>query len=401
VTATRRGTDGPLRVLHCPTDTGGHPQQLARAEREVGLASRSVTFHRAYFGYRSDEVLVPEGAGRLRAELTRFALLRRALRDFDVVHFNFGRTILPPPLPPPPGRRGIGRAVGLLYSWYARLLDMRDLDLLRRAGKGIVVTFQGDDARQGDVCRARFPISMAQEVDAGYYTPAGDRAKRRVIARFAATADRIFYLNPDLAWVLPDRARFVPYVSVDLREWRQVPPRCASGPPVVVHAPTHRGAKGTRFLVGALDRLRAEGVPHELVLVEGMTRDEARRAYERADLVVDQLLAGWYGGLAVEAMALGKPVVAYLRDEDLGCLPPAMRDELPLIRATPATIADVLREWLGPRRAELPSVGARGRAFVERWHDPIAIALEHRREYEAIVLGRKAARLRAAAGGAS
>jgi hypothetical protein len=74
--------------------------------------------------------------------------------------------------------------------------------------------------------------------------------------------------------------------------------------PVIVHAPTHRAVKGTDVLLDAVAQLRAEGLRFELVLVEGVTRTEARRIYEEADLCVDQLFAGWYGGLAV-AWALG------------------------------------------------------------------------------------------------
>ena len=49
---------------------------------------------------------------------------------------------------------------------------------------------------------------------------------------------------------------------------------------------------------------------------------------------MDQLFAGWYGGVAVEAMALGKPVLAYIRDEDLKFVPSKMASDLPIVRAT-------------------------------------------------------------------
>ena len=62
---------------------------------------------------------------------------------------------------------------------------------------------------------------------------------------------------------------------------------------------------------------------------------EAMKLYAQADLVIDQLLAGWYGGFAVETMAMGKPVVCYIRAEDLQFVPPAMVAELPLIPARP------------------------------------------------------------------
>jgi hypothetical protein len=110
------------------------------------------------------------------------------------------------------------------------------------------------------------------------------------------------------------------------------------------------------------------------VLVEGVSHAEARRLYERADLLVDQLLVGWYGALAVELMALGRPVACYIRREDLDVLPPPMAEELPVLDVEPASLVATLRQLLTARRSELPELGRRGRAYVERWHDPRAIA---------------------------
>lgn len=376
---------GRIRVLHCPTDVGGHPPGLARAEREIGLDSWCVTLEQHYSAYGSDEVLFRLGDGAAKRQARRLALLRRALRDFDVIHLNFGQSILSPPMPPLPGATG-PRVLREAYTLYTRLLGMRDLHLLRRAGKGIVVTYQGDDARQGDRARATQEISIAHEVGPDYYTPRSDRAKRRMIAQVARTAHRIHYLNPDLAHVLPARATFLSYASVDPRRWTPPPRAPGVGDTVtVVHAPTHREVKGTRHVIDAVDALRAEGVPVELVLVEGMSREDARRTYERADILVDQLLAGWYGGLATELMALGRPVITYMREGDLGCLPGDMRRQIPLISATPTTIRDVLREWVVSRRGELAVVGAAARAFVERWHEPRAIARTLADEYRAVL----------------
>jgi glycosyltransferase involved in cell wall biosynthesis len=123
----------------------------------------------------------------------------------------------------------------------------------------------------------------------------------------------------------------------------------------------------------------------ELELVEGVPHEEARRIYARADVAVDQLHAGWYGGFAVVAMALGLPVVAYLRDGDLGVLPAGMREEIPVIHATSETLADVLRERLTTDREGLRELGRRSRAFVERWHDPRAIASALAADYESVV----------------
>jgi glycosyltransferase involved in cell wall biosynthesis len=371
----------PLRVLHCPEIVAGNAQQLARAERELGLESVAIAFGQTVYAYETDEILFAPGDGVVRRELKRISLLRRALREFDVVHFNFGHTITATsPVTP------IRSPLALILTAYARLVELRDLPLLKRAGKAIVMTYQGDDARQGDYLLEHFDVSLAPEVEPGFYTPAGDAARRRRIHRVDAYADAIFALNPDLLHVLPARAEFLPYANVDVRTWNPVP-LDTSRPPVVLHAPTHRGVKGTRFVLEAVDRLRTEGIDFEFVIVEGLARDEARRQYERADILVDQLLAGWYGGLAVELMALGKPVIAYIRHDDLDGVPAELRDELPIIDARPDTITDVLRRCLTTERRGLPDLGARSRAYVERWHDPIKIAARTKATYERI-LGR-------------
>jgi len=91
----------------------------------------------------------------------------------------------------------------------------------------------------------------------------------------------------------------------------------------------------------------------------------------------------------VEVMALERPVVAYLRDEDLGYLPAEMRDDIPVISAQPDTIYDVLKELLTTRRSELAEIGRRGRAYVGRWHDPLRIAAGIVADYEAAVARRR------------
>ncbi len=326
------------------------------------------------------------GDSRLVLEARRWGLLRRALRDYDVVHFNNGQSIFPP-LEPfatyAPEQPAMLRRAHYLYT---RLLNMNDLALLRRAGKGIVVTYQGDEGRLGSSWGtegSRFEVRLSDEAD--YYTPESDKWKRRVIDKISRYADRIFYVNPDLAVSLPESAEFLPYAHVDLRDWQPLRSGDGKGTPVVVHAPFRRGVKGSEYVIEAVRRLQQEGVPIEFVLLEGKTREEARRIFERADLLVDQLILGWYGGIAVELMALGKPVVCHIREADLSVLPPEMRAELPIIRATTATIYDTLREWLTGRRDELPEVGRQGRAYVERWHDPALLAVRMKQTYEEIV----------------
>jgi hypothetical protein len=245
------------------------------------------------------------------------------------------------------------------------------------------VTFQGDDARLGAEVRARGGLSLPSALP-DRYGPDVDAARRAVIRRFARHAHLVYYLNPDLAVGLPDRARFVPYAHVDPRQWEAAGAReSAAGAVRILHAPSDREVKGTRHVVEAIAQLRADDLDVELVLVENMTHDDARRAYLHADIAVDQLYAGWYGGFAVEAMALALPVVAHIRDEDLPGVPEELRAQLPIVRATPDTLQAVLRGLLSPLRRE--EVAPRSRAFVERWHDPREIARGALDDYQTVL----------------
>ena len=273
-----------------------------------------------------------------------------------------------------PGR---GRLGMLLRRLYAGLFELRDVALLKRLDKAVFVTFQGDDLRQGDFCERHFGPAFVRELPAGYYTPETDARKRWRAAKLARLVDGMYAVNPDLMTLLPPVAKFLRYGHIDPRAWTYTPPPPpppTDDGPLVIHAPTHRGVKGTRFVLEAVDKLRAEGVRFRFQLIEGLPRAEARRLFERADLLIDQLWLGWYGGIAVELMALGRPVVCNIRDDGLKFLPPEMAAELPLIRAEPATLVAVLREWLTARRNELARVGEESRRYVERWHDPRDVA---------------------------
>jgi glycosyltransferase involved in cell wall biosynthesis len=325
------------RILHAPADVGGHAYGLSRAERELGLTSDVVVFAPGPFGYGYD---VDIEAGIDRPAWLRLArragFLRRAASEYDVFHFNFGLTFL-------------------TVRQFGVVLD--ELSLLKRLGKTVLVTYQGCDVRPKEACPCRRPQCYA---DTRYRAPAA----RRVLAK----ADRVFYLNPDLRRWLPG-ARFMPYASVDARELeaRAEP----EGEVVIAHAPTDTDIKGTRFLIAAVEQLRAEGLPVRLDLVQEVGREEVLERCAAAHIVVDQVLLGWYGGLAVEAMALGRPVLAYIRELEPGDNP--FGAELPIVRSAQDTLADDLRPLvLDPRRRR--ELGAAGRRFVETAHDPRRIA---------------------------
>ncbi|KQU54782.1 hypothetical protein ASG72_03980 [Bosea sp. Leaf344] len=372
----------PLRILHCPWNVAGQSAQLAAAERALGADSRCIVIEETAQGFPADQALAPPNARILVREAARWRLLWRAIAWADVVHFSFGQSCLVPHAYPALDRLEWRNPLSVAWRLYCRAIWLKDLPLLSAMGKKLAVTWQGDDARQHDRSLALFEASIAHELGDRYYVPGSDAWKRRTIAAFARHVPIHYALNPDLLQVLPERTRFLPYASFDPASVSPAPPTAdASRPLIFAHAPSHRGAKGTEYVLAAASRLKSEGAVFELDLVEGLPRAEALARYRQSDVVIDQLLAGWYGGLGVEAMSLGKPVVAYLRRNDLEAVDHSFVSDLPIIEANPDSLYDVMRGLIAAPRANLHAMGQHSRHFVETWHDPLALAKQTLADY--------------------
>ena len=180
---------------------------------------------------------------------------------------------------------------------------------------------------------------------------------KRAGARVVGSYDAIRWV-PD-AHVIPP--------GIDLSAIEPAPPGERKRP-VVMHAPSSRTRKGTEHVVAACAELDVD-----LEIVEGLDHREAFERYRRADVIVDQLNAGWYGVFAIEAMALGKPVVAFLHDEASRRTEEAFGIEVPIVNATKQTLVAALRP-LVESPEERRRVGAASRAYVEQVHDVDRVA---------------------------
>jgi glycosyltransferase involved in cell wall biosynthesis len=150
-----------------------------------------------------------------------------------------------------------------------------------------------------------------------------------------------------------------------------------SGPLRVVHASNHRRFKGTSYLIQAVEGLKADGVQIELILVEGVPNQEALMIYRSADIIFDQCVMGNYGYFALEAMALGKPVMCFVRKPDEYLLYP---EECPIINTHVDTLKDDLFR-LVERHSELSEIGRRGRTYIEKHFSLEAFACRLERTY--------------------
>jgi glycosyltransferase involved in cell wall biosynthesis len=143
----------------------------------------------------------------------------------------------------------------------------------------------------------------------------------------------------------------------------------------LVHAVNHRHLKGTQDFIRAVDDLKAEGIPVELKVLEDVSNEVVKEAIEEADVVADQLIVGWYAMFSIEAMAMGKPTICYIRPDLKTFYMEAEileRDELPIVEATVSSVKDVIRD-LAQDRERLPGIGQKSRDFVLRHHSIEAI----------------------------
>lgn len=365
----------PLRILHVPNDLGGHPSALASAQRQLGHEAVCVSLSYSALGFNGDENHdAPQGIqGRLfTRELARFGLLWRSLRWADIVHCHFGQTLMSVRSQPVPdlSRSGLTEALTLAY---ARALWVRDLALWRLAGKRVVMTFYGDDVRLVGVSVARNAHTHLALPGFHEEFVRRDQWKRNLVRALIRNNVKMFFTNPDLLLGLSADAIFVPYGNVDPADYDVTPPKSA-GPLRFIHMPTDRDVKGTSLFIAAIDRLRDEGLDCTLTLIEGATNTDALTALREHDVLLDQLRVGWYGSVTVEAMAMGKPAVAYLHPEDKKSVPPEFSAALPIVEASPDTVTEVLRSLVVMPRSNLIARGAASRRFVEQWHAPMALA---------------------------
>jgi hypothetical protein len=282
----------------------GIPWTNVQALRRKGVDAQLVVVERQKLHPEADRSL-DRPTGFWHRQAVQWPEFLRLLPSTDVFHFYFGWTLVPRKL-----------------TW----------PLLKGARRRSVLHFLGSDIRGKSPEELRY----AHGADA------------RIVGSYDA-----------LRW-MPD-AEVVP-PGLDLRAYTPAPPEDRPRP-VVLHAPSSRGRKGTEHVVAA-----CEGLDVELDIVEGLPHDEARGRYERADIVVDQLNAGWYGIFALEAMALGKPVLSYLRDEAVQETERQLGVDVPIVPVTKDTLRDRLSE-LASDSERRRRIGAASRAYVEQAHD--------------------------------
>lgn len=329
------------KIAHLPTASAGQPRALSDGLSRIGRPAVSLAIGRHPYGYEPDEYIENafDDIGYVSDQLDSLA------DRFDIFHFH-SRT--------------------LLHSSDRRYPTANDALALKAAGKHLYFSFRGSECRVSEVFVQATPYHYVNDEPSLFRDDFSDFNKIQYMESISRLFDGVFVTDPELQSYVPNSV-ILPR-AINLEEYDYNPPS-ESNQPLIVHAPSNRGVKGTRFVLEAVNELRSDGYNFEFSLIEGMSHEEARALYRSADIIIDQLRIGWYGVLAVEAMAFGKPVICYIRDDLKHYLPfPA-----PLAIANPDNLSDVLKQLIeDPKLRHV--LGKRGRDYAFQMHDASAVS---------------------------
>lgn len=355
-----------FRVIHLPLNFGNNSYYLNLAEKKY------ITSHTLIVGKNDNfNKFISNYSVKIKNKYIRFLkkiiLFVYLLFFYKIFHYNFGTTLLSSHSSP-------------FFSLMMKI-ELKTLKIFR---KGIVVTFQGSDARLSRYCRTHYKITYFN-LDHFMNLETFDENITKKIAIFDRYADLIFTTQPDLLNTLPERSLFRPLTKIDFNSIKPHFTNYHNNKVFnIIHAPSNRYAKGTSIIEEAIIKLNNEGYQINFQLIENMNNTEALERYKSADLVIDQLYAGWYGGFAVEAMALGKPVMCYIRESDMKHIPDSMKNEMPIINTSPFTFYQDLKKII-LNKPNLREIATQSRLYIEKWHNIDEIAKTVIYHYKSII----------------
>ncbi|MGS0972992.1 MAG: hypothetical protein ACVCEJ_07155 [Candidatus Izemoplasmataceae bacterium] len=263
----------------------------------------------------------------------------KSLIKYDVFHFHFGRSLLP---------------------------NNIDLWFLKKFKKRIFMEYHGSEIRKKSMFMLKNPTN-----DKSIILGIDDHKSFKLQKRISKYVDGVIVHDYELKEHLYDlnvNVYLLP-LRIDLREFKPYYPKNKSVVKIV-HAPSKRDVKGTKFVLDAINKLKLN-YQIDFILVEGISNIEAKNIYKTADIIVDQLIVGTYGMLAIESMAYGKPTVCYMRQDLLDFY----EEPPPVYSANIYNIYGKLERLVMDYELRY-ILGKAGRKYVEKYHDAYDLAIK-------------------------
>lgn len=253
-----------------------------------------------------------------------------------------------------------------IFHFYYGITLFRQLDLpfYKLFGKKVIMEYLG-----WDVQLYEYSINKYEFTNARFYTTKqkaliGDKNKLKRLRYEEKYIDKQFVCAPCYSEFVKD-SEVLP-LGIDINKYKYSEKKAPLDQIIVMHAPTSRDNKGTSYIIKGLEKLVEEGYNIKLNLVENLSHEELKEQYINCDIFVDQILAGWYGTAAIEAMSLGRPTICFVRESYFKHI--NYGDKVPIINANPSDFYHVLKKSIDNKHL-LPEIGLKSRQFVEEIHD--------------------------------
>lgn len=318
-----------LRVLHGTMEIANQMNTITGSLKKLGVEAHTLNYYPSYLGYKSDYNLNLSSFGNInKADIETKKLASKMIAENDVFHFHFGTSLT---------------------------LDYSDLHLLKELNKKVIMQYWGSDVRMYSKA-----IKLNKYVKVKDMNEDSIKRKLEFISKYIPDC----LVDYELAEYVKEYHSNIHYTraAVDLNKYKFIK-ETNNKKFLIVHAPTSPEYKGTNYILKAVNELK-EKYDFDFKLVKGMSHKEAVKIYEKADLIIDQILIGSYGLFAIETMAMGKPVICWIDDFMKEKYP----RELPIISANPDNIKEKI-EYIIKNKDMVEEIGIQSRKYVEKYHD--------------------------------
>ena len=325
-----------IRVLCGYVNTGGLAYKLAEGLRKNGIRADSIVIddHTFAYPYHKKLSFIGNKPNLVNRLLKYYYFIKHTFR-YDVFIFNTRSTML--------SKKG-------------------DLKILKKLGKKTAMIYVGCDIRDKNfylnspdkytVCK-NCTIEYQEKVDCVMEKKINESGviQENIDASFA---------HPFDATILEEKFHYF-YLLLELEDYK---PKYETNKRIrIIHAPSDAGIKGTNYVLDAIEKLKKRNLDFEFELATGKSQSDLKEAIRNSDILIDQMVAGWYGLISVEAMALGKTTVCFLKQSLYNFIP-----DIPIINLNPDNLAEGLEKLINERE-KLQSIGMAGRRFAEKYHD--------------------------------
>jgi hypothetical protein len=352
-----------MKILHLPFNIASLPANNVRALNQInGIVARGLIFDKPHkFHDQTGLTYAPPFIGSKLNPLKwtniarNYSAFANAVAWADIIHWYWDANCFPFNL---------------------------DLKLIKWLKKPLLIMWVGSDIRHAEAELKDNPF-YARVLENGYEYKEQERREGSLIRQHSFSkagaypivcVEMLPYIEASLFPTV-----FTTHQGLDLRQYIAKYPNPENKVPLIVHTPTAPVAKGTRYVLEAIEQLKKE-YTFDFRLIQNMERSKAIQSIMDCDIMLDQFILGAHGMAATEAMAYGKPVLCYIKPATQMLYPP----DLPLINASPDDLVEKLEPLLrdGALRHE---AGRKSRAYAEKYHDANQVAKDLVKVYREVI----------------